>query len=455
MRDPFRTSDISALHQRIASGELSATALSEWTIARSQDLDPRHRFWVCHDPGALRRQAQASQARFEGALPIRPLEGMPVAVKDVFNTADYPTQMGSPLWKDFRPGNDARVVYSLRNAGGLVAGKTVTAEFAVHAEPETLNPHDPALTPGTSSSGSAVAVALGVVPVALGTQTGASITRPASFCGVYGFKPSFGLLPRTGILKTTDSLDTVGFFSSRLGNLRRAFDVLRVRGMNYPLSHQALMDPARQSPAPGRPWRILLAKTHTWSQATGEARALLLAYARELASCGAVEIFEDPLPSGLEQCHELHSVIYDKSLSYYFKDESRQEMLISRAIKELLAHGAGINLADFQAAVTQQERLCARVDAFLQGYDAVLSLSTAGPAPLRDTYPPADPGLMWTLLHLPSVSVPRFTSKDGLPLGAQFSARRFNDHLLLKLLDELRSRNLVPAGPNPVALPTA
>ncbi|MBU1042434.1 MAG: amidase [Proteobacteria bacterium] len=453
MLDPFRATDISTLHEWIARGEIRASELSEWTIARSKDLDPHYHFWVCHDPDNLRDQARLSQARVTEGQTLRPLEAMPVGVKDIFNTHDYPTQMGSPLWKDFRPGNDARVVYSLRNAGGLVAGKTVTAEFAVHAEPETINPHNPALTPGTSSSGSAVAVALGVVPVALGTQTGASITRPASFCGIYGFKPSFGLLPRTGILKTTDSLDTVGFFSSRYGNLRRVFNVLRVQGMNYPLSHKALMDQERQSPTPGRPFKILLARTHTWDQATEEARSQLLAYAHELSASGAVEIFEDPLPGSLEQCHILHSIIYDKSLSYYFKDESRQEMLISPAIREMLAHGSSVGVSDFHAAVARQEQLCASVDAFLTKYDAVLSLSTAGPAPLRDTYPPADPGLMWTMLHLPSISVPRFATKEGLPIGVQFSARRFNDFLLLGVLDTLRALDLVPAGSFPVAHP--
>lgn len=451
MRDPFRTADINALHTLIVQGALDPAALSEWTITSSKELDPTFHFWVCHDPDDLRRQARESCLRLAGGQPLRALEAMPIGVKDIFNTMHYPTQMGSPLWKDFTPGNDARVVSTLRNGGGLVAGKTVTAEFAVHAEPTTVNPHNPALTPGTSSSGSAVAVALGVVPVALGTQTGASITRPASFCGIYGFKPSFGLMPRTGVLKTTDSLDTIGFLCSRFGNLRPVFETLRVRGMNYPVSHKALSDQARQSRPQGRPWKILLAKTHTWQQATEEARGLLLDYARRLAESGEVEIIEAPLPVGVERCHELHATIYDKCLSYYFKDEGRQEMLISAAIKEMLTHGAGIDVREFNAAVAEQERLCASMDTFLQGYDAVLSLSTADAPPPREASPPPDPGLMWTMLHLPSISAPCLTTAHGLPLGVQFAARRFNDRLLLTLLDGLHAQGLIPSGPNPIA----
>ena len=180
--------------------------------------------------------------------------------------------MGSELWCDFKPGNDARVVYYLKNSGGIIAGKTVTAEFAVHELNETLNPHNVELTPGTSSSGSAVAVALGMVPVAIGSQTAGSIIRPASFCGVYGFKPSFGLIPRTGSLKTTDTLDSIGFFVSHPSDILLVLETIRVHGPNYPLSYRAFKDLSRQNKPRNRPWKVALAKTHTWSHATDYAK---------------------------------------------------------------------------------------------------------------------------------------------------------------------------------------
>ena len=166
-----------------------------------------------------------SSLSYESSLEVRdksfpakflPLNGIPFGIKDIFNTQVMPTTMGSPIWAGFVAGNNARSVDSILRKGALSFGKTITAEFAVHALNATLNPYDVSKTPGTSSSGSAVAVALGIVPFALGTQTAGSIIRPASFCGVWGFKPSFGLIPRTGVLKTTDSLDTVGFSINKL-----------------------------------------------------------------------------------------------------------------------------------------------------------------------------------------------------------------------------------------------
>jgi Asp-tRNA(Asn)/Glu-tRNA(Gln) amidotransferase A subunit family amidase len=172
--------------------------------------------------------------------------------------------MGSAIWKDFMPGNDSRCVDSLKKSGAIIGGKTVTAEFAVHSLNETLNPHDIKLTPGTSSSGSAVAVLLGIFPVAIGTQTAGSIIRPASFCGVYGFKPSFGIIPRTGMLKTTDSLDTIGFFVSHQKNMRIVLDAIRVHGSNYPYSFEPFSDKKRQEKGKSERWRVGFVKTHTW-----------------------------------------------------------------------------------------------------------------------------------------------------------------------------------------------
>ncbi len=168
------------------------------------------------------------------------LLGIPVGIKDIFNTIDMPTCMGSPLWKGFTPGNDARVVHNIKFQGGIIAGKTVTAEFAVHSPNETRNPRDVNYSPGTSSSGSAASVASGMIPLAIGTQTAGSIIRPASYCGIYGFKPSFGTLPRTGMLKTTDSLDCVGLFATNIDDCKLLFEVMRVKGLDYPYVHQYL-----------------------------------------------------------------------------------------------------------------------------------------------------------------------------------------------------------------------
>lgn len=449
MKDLFRTADIGELHAAIAKGELSVRDIAMCCENRTQSLNPKYHIWVEHDSEKFLQSVEKLEKELATKPKFRPLEGMPLGVKDVFNTKEYPTQMGSPLWRGFTPGNDARVVHNAREAGALIAGKTVTSEFAVHSEPDTLNPFDTTKTPGTSSSGSAVGIALGLFPVALCTQTGASVTRPASFCGIYGFKPSFGLLPRTGVLKTTDSLDTIGFFTSRFNDVRRVFDVLRVYGNDYPISNRALSDPARQTKKADRPWRVLFAKTHTWSQATPEARDLLENYAKQLAALPGIEVHEAALPAGLESCHELHATIYDKCLSYYFQDEGQHKMLLSPVLHEMIAHGKRITPQDFALALAAQNEMAQQMDTFLQSYDIVLSLSTGQTAPDRDAFPVQDPGLMWTFLHLPSLSAPCFATASGMPLGAQFAARRYNDYLLLHFLDQLRQAGLIPPGTNP------
>ena len=163
-----------------------------------------------------------------------PLYGIPVGIKDIFNTYDAPNSFGSEIYKSYLPGNDARIVFDIRDKGGIVFGKTYSSEFAVHNPTPTLHPIDKKLSPGTSSAGSAVAVAKKMVPIAIGSQTAGSIIRPASYCGVLGFKPTFGTIARTGVLKTADTLDTIGFFSNYTDDIELIFNSVRQKGRNYP-----------------------------------------------------------------------------------------------------------------------------------------------------------------------------------------------------------------------------
>ena len=413
-------------------------------------LEAKYQAWEAFNPEKLLFRAEEVEKRLlEGQTPGL-LEGAPIGIKDIFNTVDYPTQMGSPLWAGFTPGNDARAVFHVLRAGGLVAGKTVTAEFAVHALGKTLNPHDPSRNPGTSSSGSAVAVALGMVPAALGTQTAASIVRPASFSGVYGMKPSFGLIPRTGVLKTTDTLDTLGFFVGQARDLERVWQAMAVHGPNYPKSHLALTDKARQKKPAGRPWRVGLARTAVWDLAEGYAREALLEWMDRLARDDGVEVVEAALPPGMDKAHEVHRIIYNRCLAYYFQDEYKRSELVSPVMNELIEDGLKVTAEMYDQNEAEQVRLIAAMDEYLKNFDVIISLATAGEAPLREVRETPDPGLMWTLTYLPVVSVPAFVSPRGLPFGLQVAARRYNDPLLISFMEYLRSRGLVPEGPNPL-----
>ena len=431
------------------TGAISPTQIATDCVEKVGKFDPWLRAWVCFDPDKALAQARASALRYKSAMARGPLEGIPIGVKDVFNTVDFPTEMGSPIWKGYTPGNDARAVYYLRRAGAIIPGKTCTAEFAVHALGDTLNPHDAARTPGTSSSGSAAAVAAGMVKAAIGTQTGASIVRPASYCGIYGFKPSFGLIPRTGMLKTTDSLDTVGFFTKHLEDVETLFEVLRVRGQNYPISDAALNDEVRQSGPVCRPWKVALVRTHVWNLAATYAQEALVGWARQLDELSAIEVDDVELPPQLGQAHEVHAAIYDKTLAYYFSEEFKKPEQMSSVMREIVDRGSSINKAEYVSALESQSVMGAQMDAFFKDYDVIISLSSAGHAPLRDEREPRDPALIWTLCQLPVVSVPKFVSPARLPFGVQVVARRYNDPQLLRFVSALAELEQVPLSAYP------
>lgn len=444
----FRILSIGKILDLCKLGEISPIDVARICAGRVKKLENKYHAWVFFDQEKLLQDAKKIELSIkrDGLLE---LSGIPVGVKDIFNTVDFPTEMGSPIWKNFTPGNDARVVYYLRHAGAIIPGKTVTAEFAVHTPGETLNPHDITRTCGTSSSGSAVAIALGMVPASFGTQTAGSIIRPASYCGVWGFKPSFGFIPRTGILKTTDSLDSVGFFTSQLGDARRIFDVIRVKGQNYPISNATINDLSRQHKAKNLPWRVALVKTHLWKNVQSYARDSLVGWAKKLVGLRDIHLEEVELPMIMNNSHQVHSTIYDKSLSYYFGDEYKKASLVSPILNGLIKHGLGLSMNEYLDALEMQIRMVHVMDRFFKNWDILISVSTSGVAPLLTEEESADPCLVWTLAQLPVVGAPVF-SHNALPFGAQIVARKYNDLLLLDFVHYLRNINMVPLGPNPL-----
>lgn len=430
----------------IATRRISARELVTACLAQIERWDGVVHAWAYLDPDlALAQADRVDEAIGCGETP-GPLAGVPIGVKDIFNTADMPTQMGSPLFRGFTPGNDARVVHSLRMAGAVIPGKAVTAEFAVHAPGPTENPHRVGHIPGTSSSGSAAAVASYMVPAAIGSQTAGSIIRPASYCGVYGFKPSFGVVPRTAMLKTTDSLDTVGWVARNVDDLALMFETLRVKGPDYPISEAALTDSSRQSKPDGQPWRIAQVKGPCWDEAQPYVHSAVERLAERLKDTGAVMVELVDTPAELAEAHEVHATIYDRALAYYFKEEFAQHTLVSDQIYEIIERGNRISVDQYQEALERQRKIAQSMEQlFLSGYDAILDMSTASAAlPGLDSIDLPDHALVWTLGGLPSVSLPVAQSPDGLPLGAQLAARRFNDPLLFSLLSFLAREGVIP-----------
>ncbi|MBW2030721.1 MAG: amidase [Deltaproteobacteria bacterium] len=347
------------------------------------------------------------------------------------------------IWNGFTPGNDARCVHYLREEGGVILGKTVTAEFAVHFPGPTVNPHNYEHTPGASSSGSAAAVASCMVPLALGSQTGGSTIRPASYCGVFGFKPTFGMIPRTGVLKTVNLLDHVTVFARTLEDTQLAFECTRVKGHNFPLIDSILDNPWLQKNRP--PWRIAFVRTHLWNQWTPYARRAMEAFVQRLSECKGVLVSDAALPSEFEEAHEIHRVIYEKALSYYYATEyTNHRALLSDIFREMIERGRKISKADYVEAIGKQVYLSDKLEQFFNTYDGIVTLSTAGEAgkglDARDT---VDSCLIWTLCGAPAINVPLFKGPKKLPFGAQVIFRKYRDHSLFSFLLELKKQGLI------------
>ncbi len=433
---------------KIKSTEITVTQYIESIISRINQINPQTLVWSHLNFEQTLEQAKKLDTLIHSDKKIGPLFGIPIGIKDIFNTIDFPTEMGSEIWKEFTPGNDARVVYYLKMADALIMGKTETAEFAVHALGKSQNPYDPKRSPGTSSSGSAIAVATHMVPLSIGTQTAGSIIRPASYCGVFGFKPSFGLIPRTGMLKTTDSLDQIGFFARTPRDLELLFDSIHVRGKNYPLSNSALTDTTRQIIS-NRPWKIKFVKTHTWKNSENYAKKLFENFIEKLSLHEEFEISEFQLPPDFDLAHENHKTIYTKSLSYYFKEELKQKTLVSDIFYDFATFSKNISTSDFDRAISYQSKITNQLDKLFTHFDIILSLSTAGHAPMRNEIEKDDPSLIWTMCGNPAINIPILSTEEKLPMGVQAVARKYNDKLLLNFINLLHKKNIIYDAPYP------
>lgn len=405
-----------ALAARLARREWSAEALAAACAARVAAHEPTLRAWAAFDAAALTAAARALDAG-----PVRgALHGVPVGVKDLIDTADWPTAYGSPLYAGHRPAVDAACVGQLRAAGALIAGKTVTTEFAAMHPGPTRNPRAPAgrtHTPGGSSSGSAAAVAAGLVPLALGTQTAASVVRPAAFCGVVGYKPTYGLLPVTGVKLQSPSLDTVGVFTRAVDDA--AFAVGAMSGLDL---------------TPQRPARLRvgLCQTPWWPSADEHARRAWARAGERLAARGAAVSAVD-LPADWAALAEAQRDLMTYEAAAAFAPERRSGVeRISAAFRAVLDAGAAMPLARIAAAHARLDAARAALPGLMRDVDVLVAPSAPGAAPegLAGTGDPLFSRL-WSALGVPCVQVPVDATDDGLPLGVTVVAPRWHDALAL------------------------
>jgi Asp-tRNA(Asn)/Glu-tRNA(Gln) amidotransferase A subunit family amidase len=412
-------------------GDLTSETLTAACLKRIGDRDSDVQAWSWIDEDfAMTGARAADEARRRGDR-LGPLHGLPIGVKDVMLTHDMPTQYNSPLYKDFRPGLDAACVAVLRSAGAVMLGKTHTVEFAATGRPPpTRNPRDRSRTPGGSSSGSAAAVADGHVPLALGTQTGGSIVRPASYCGVWGLKPTWGLVSTEGCKAFAPSLDTVGWFARTVGDLSLLLDVF-----DPPLS-PATQDPPRL--------RVAVFSGEGWDAVSEDTRAALEASVAALTRAGClVEPFD--APSGFDDLPALHrTVMRGEGRAGFLAQVRADPSRLHESIAAMVSGDTVVSREALRGAYGLADKARVAFEAAATGFDAVLAPSAVGEAP-KGLGSTGGFGLNggWTLLHGPVVNVPGFRGSHGMPVGVTLAGARFNDRRVLAVA-ELLARALIP-----------
>jgi Asp-tRNA(Asn)/Glu-tRNA(Gln) amidotransferase A subunit family amidase len=427
------------LRDRIASGALTATDLVEACIARIEAREDEVQAWAWFDADFARQQARGLDAYRASGRALGPLHGLPVALKDIIDTKRIPTENGCTLDKGRVPGADAFVVERLRQAGAIIMGKTVTTELAFLHPGKTRNPHNPAHTPGGSSSGSAAAVADGMVPLAVGTQTGGSVIRPASYCGITGFKPTFGAIPRRGILMQSPTLDTVGVFASDPLGAALLAEVLFGHDAADSATALApsprLLDTARSTP-PLKPV-FAFVRPPGWETADPDLHAAF----GELVDALGDQVFEVELPRAFGEAAEQRRRINFAEMSrHYYRYWRDGADSLAPETRSALEDGNAMLARDYLAALDWGPVLTAGLGEIFERCDAILCPAATGPAPegLGSTGDAIFNGL-WTLCGTPAVTVPLLTAGNGLPMGVQLVGERGNDARLLRTANWLMS----------------
>lgn len=424
------------LRSKLAAGEIAALQLVEACLARIAAREPTVQAWTSLDFEAVRAEAREKDRVRDEGKPLGPLHGLPVGLKDVIDTVDMPTENGCPLDAERKPDRDAVVVQRLKDAGAIVMGKTVTTELAFMYPGKTRNPHNPAHTPGGSSSGSAAAVADGMIPLAVGTQTGGSVIRPAAFCGVTGLKPSFGRIPRSGVLMQSHTLDTIGVFASTPRGAALLVDVL---------SGPDDGDPATQGEKPLRllnapmakndPPRFAFTKPPGWAKADAGMRTSLEGFCKSLGA----RVTAIDLPDLFEEAAAQRLVINLTEMAHHFdRYWTADKDKLGPQTRDAINQGQQILASAYLHALEWRKKLNASLTPVWAEYDAILCPAAPGPAPtgLHSTGSSLFNGL-WTLCGTPAMTLPVMTAENGLPMGVQIVGAVGEDGALIQAAEWL------------------
>jgi Asp-tRNA(Asn)/Glu-tRNA(Gln) amidotransferase A subunit family amidase len=418
--------------RKIRDGEISSEELVQACLERIEQVDGDIEAWTHLDPDYALTQARKLDAQRAASGPVGPLHGIPVGVKDIFDTEYLPTENGTVLDSGRQPDRDCKVVSLLIEAGAVIMGKTVTTEMAVFGPGKTKNPNNPAHTPGGSSSGSAAAVASNMVPLAIGSQTNGSTIRPASFCGIFGFKPSHGLIPRSGVLSLSPPLDTVGLFARSLDDIALLSEALIAYDPADPASRARACPALLETLASEPPMTPIVgfARTAAWDQADPETQAAF----EELAELLGDDCHDLPLSEPFDHVVKMHRDIMNadmaKNLAHYY-ERGRDKM--TDTICAMIEDGQKVSAVDYNTAIDGQDMLNSGLNACFDHYDIIITPATTGEAP-EGLAATGDPifNTLATYCGVPSISLPLMEGPNGLPLGVQVIGPRGDDARLLR-----------------------
>jgi len=417
----------------IRDGIISSEQLVEACLARIREVDPQVEAWAFLDPDHALAQARAADALRPSGQPIGALHGVPVAIKDIFDTADMPTECGSPIYAGRTPSRDATVVVKLRAAGAVIIGKTVTTEFAYFSPGKTRNPHHPEHTPGGSSSGSAAAVGANMVPLAIGSQTNGSTIRPAAYCGVVGFKPTHGLISRHRALTLSRTLDHVGLFARSVDDIALVAEQLTGYDENDPDTQPRAHIPFAAIAAEEPPLAPMLGfiKTPIWERADDDTKEGFVEIVEQLGE----QVEEVELFSSARQAWEWHQTIMSAEMAVNLEREwDKGRDRLSEQLRTQLERGREVRAVDYQRALRQIPPVYeVFTELFEQRYDAILTPAAPSAAP-KGLDATGDPSCctLWTLFGMPCVTLPLLENTNGLPIGVQLVGPRGGDARLLR-----------------------
>ena len=420
----------------IRDGRITSVELVRDCLARVEEVEPSVHAWAYLDREHVMRQAQAADLHRMQGNALGPLHGVPVGIKDIFDTNDMPTEFGSPIWAGRTPRLDAYAVARLRADGAIIMGKTDTTEYAYFHPGKARNPHNPERTPGGSSSGSAAAVAAFMVPGALGTQTNGSVIRPAAFCGVVGFKPTHGLIPRSGVLQMSCSCDQIGVFARSVEDAALLAESL-VGFDDEDLDTRPVGRPPFASIAvsePPLPPRFAFVKSPVWDQADTTTHE---AFTELVAALGDA-VNEVELASGFERAVDHHRVVMEVEMAHNLhRDYEKFRDRMSDKLRQIIERGREHNAAAYLAAIAGRAPLHEGLDELFNEFDAILTPAAPGEAPTAESTGNPIFSTIWTYLGTPAITLPLLQSESGLPIGVQLVAKRGHDARLLRTAHSL------------------